>query len=203
MVDQPNDNSSDWRRQRRGRGSRWTEDAAVVDDSPDESAASRTLFSFLEPSLNAIGSFAAPVVVAGVVALAVGIPLAAFTASLRTYGFIIIGFGALLLGVMGLIYLSSVTAAFISRTGRYGVNSLIMLGAFLGIVVIINIVSFSNTSRIDTTATQQFSLASSTRNLLRDLDQPVHAIAFYIDDPAVVTEEQIIRRAKVENTLSG
>ncbi|HEU0020880.1 MAG TPA: GldG family protein [Dehalococcoidia bacterium] len=206
MVDQSNDRSADWRRQRRGRVPRPPEsaaqDVAVADDSPAEMVASRTLFSFLEPALNTIGSFGAPVVAAGVVALAVGIPLAAFVVSLRLYAFIIIGFGAVLLGVIGLIYLSSVTAAFISRTGRYGVNSLIMLGAFLGIIVVVNFISFSNNRRIDTTATQQFSLASSTRNLLRDLEQPVHAIAFYIDDPAVVTEDQIIRRAKVEDTLS-
>lgn len=214
MVDQPTDNSADWRRQRRGRGSpsagnanqesapEIAQERAADDDSPNEAVASRTLFSFLEPVIDAIGSFGTPVVVAGVVALAVGIPLTAFVVSLRTYGLIIVGFGAVLLGVMGLIYLSSVTAAFISRTGRYGVNSLIMLGAFLGIIVVINFISFSNNSRIDTTATQQFSLATSTRNLLRDLDQPVHAIAFYIEDRAVVTEDQIIRRVKVEDTLS-
>ena len=133
MADQPTDNAPDWRRQRRGRGPRPTESAIsegeAGDESQIESTASRTLFSFLEPMLNVIGSFSTPMVVAGIVALAVGIPLAFFVSSLRPYAFIIIGFGVVLLAVIGLIFLSSVTAAFISRTGRYGVNSLIMLGA--------------------------------------------------------------------------
>lgn len=206
MAEQPNDSSADWRRQRRGRGSRPLEDVAqdseISDDSQAELVASRTLFSFLEPVINIIGSFNAPMVVAGVVALAVGIPLAVFISSLRPYGFIIIGFGVVLLGVIGLIYLSSVTAAFISRTGRYGVNSLIMLGAFMGIIIVINLISFTNNTRVDTTATQQFSLATNTKNLLKELDQPVRAIAFYIEDRAVVEQEQLIRRAKVEDTLS-
>lgn len=209
MADRPTNSSPDWRRQRRGRGPRPVEPAAstqsgeVADDAQDEElVASRTLFSFLDPILNVIGSFGTPVVVAGIVALAVGIPLAAFISTLRIYGFIIIGFGAILLGIIGLIYLSSVTAAFISRTGRYGVNSLVMLAAFLGIIILVNFVSFSNNSRTDTTATQQFSLATNTKNLLKDLDEPVHAIAFYIEDRAVAQQEQLIRRAKVEDTLS-
>ena len=205
MADQPTDNAPDWRRQRRGRGPRPTESAIFEgeagDESQIESTASRTLFSFLEPMLNVIGSFSTPMVVAGIVALAVGIPLAFFVSSLRPYAFIIIGFGVVLLAVIGLIFLSSVTAAFISRTGRYGVNSLIMLGAFLGIVLIINIISFNNNNRIDTTATHQFSLDTRTKNLLNDLDQPVHAIAFYIKDLAVVGQEQLIRHAKVIDTL--
>jgi hypothetical protein len=93
-----------------------------------------------------------------------------------------------------------VLAAFLSRTGRYGVNSLIMLAAFLGIIVVANFISFSNNVRMDVTATNQFSLANSTRNLLSDLDQPVHAIAFYPED---YSQDQAIltRRIKVSEML--
>jgi ABC-type uncharacterized transport system involved in gliding motility auxiliary subunit len=172
-------------------------------DHPEEDVgASRTLYSFLEPALDAIGSYAAPIVIAGIIGLIVGIVLVAFVGSLRPYGYITMGFGAVLLVVIGLIYLSTVLGAFLSRTGRYGVNSLIMLGAFLGIIILVNLVSFSNRSRIDVTATQQFSLATDTRNLLRDLDEPIKATAFYQDDPLQQQEEQILRRVKVEDTLS-
>jgi ABC-type uncharacterized transport system involved in gliding motility auxiliary subunit len=170
-------------------------------DSEEEVVASRTLYSFFEPVLDTIGTFGTPIVIAGIVGLIVGIVLVAFVGSLRLYGFITLGFGAALLGLITLIYLSTVFTAFISRTGRYGVNSLIMLAAFCGIIIIINFISFGNHSRMDVTATQQFSLANSTRNLLRDLDQPVRAIAFYQSDP-LQNEDQIVRRAKVEDTLS-
>ena len=87
--------------------------------------------------------------------------------------------GVLLLVLVGLISLSSLVAAFISRTGRYGVNSLIMLAAFLGIIIVANVVSFSNNARMDVTATNQYSLADRTEQLLDGLDQDIELIAFY------------------------
>ena len=124
---------------------------------------------------------------------------------MRLYGFILIGLGVVLIGTIGLIFLSAVFAAFISRTGKYGVNTLIMLAAFSGIVVVVNFISFANHSRIDTTATNQFSLHSSTKNLLDDLEEPVRAIAYYRDDITGQDQaefQQLVRRAKVEDTLS-
>ena len=218
MSQRPDDQSSDWRRRRRGSspssGESGPPEEAPADsegESPAETTGetaetitTRTLFSFLEPSLNTVGSFGAPVVIAGVLALVIGIGLIAFVVSMRLYGIILIGLGVVLIGTIGLIFLSAVFAAFISRTGRYGVNTLVMLAAFIGIVVVINFISFANHSRIDTTATNQFSLHSSTKNLLDDLAEPVRAIAFYREDisgqdPAQF--QQLVRRAKVEDTL--
>lgn len=193
MSEDPNSVSGDWRRRRRGgRSSRArspeTVDAAETDavdaesgedELPEEEQRSRTLFSFLEPSVNAIGTFGTPLVVAGIVAMVAGGTLVAFVTSMRLYGFVALGFGALLLVLVGLISLSSVVAAFISRTGRYGVNSLIMLAAFLGIVVVANVASFNYNTRQDLTATNQFSLADRTETLLNDLEQEIEVIAFY------------------------
>ncbi len=186
MSEQPTDAGGDWRRQgRRGRARRQEEPEAqdlegVEDGEPDEGELrSRTLFSFLEPSINAIGSFGAPLVIAGIVAIVAGAVLVAFVSSMRLYGFISLGFGVALLVLVGLISLSSVVAAFISRTGRYGVNSLIMLAAFLGIIIVANAVSFTNNARWDQTATNQYSLAERTEQLLDNLDHDIEIIAFY------------------------
>jgi ABC-type uncharacterized transport system involved in gliding motility auxiliary subunit len=150
-----------------------------------------------------IATFSAPIVIAGIVGIIAGAVVLAFVPALRDpYGYIALGLGVGLVGLVALISLSTVFAAFLSRTGRYGVNSLIMLGAFLGIVVVVNFISFGNNSRMDVTATQQFSLADSTRNLLRELDEPVRAIAFYRSDLASLQQDQIARRVKVEDTLS-
>ena len=154
--------------------------------------------------LNSIGSFGTPVVIAGVLALVIGIGLTAFVTSMRLYGFILIGLGVALIGTIGLIFLSAVFAAFISRTGRYGVNTLVMLAAFTGILLVVNFISFANHSRIDTTATNQFSLHSSTKHLLDELEEPVRAIAFYRDDISAQDPrglQQLLRRAKVEDKL--
>ena len=204
MTSRPEETSADWRRRPRGRGSREEEPTGVEEGAPEEPEpqGSRTLFSFLEPAIDLVGSFGTPVVIAGIFALVVGITLAAFVPSLRLYGFITIGVGVVFLGVMALIYLSNVLAAFISRTGRYGVNALVMLAAFLGILVVVNFITFNNNSRIDTTATQQFSLATGTKTLLDELPEPVRALAFFREDLPFLNQEQIIRRAKVEDTLS-
>ena len=76
-----------------------------------------------------------------------GIVVVAFVGSMRLYGWIDIAIGASLIGLVGAVFISTVIAAFLSRTGRYGINTLILLGAFIGIVIVINVVSFENKQR--------------------------------------------------------
>ena len=172
-----------------------------LSSGPGESeVVSRTLFSFLEPFLDAIGSFGAPMVIAGIFGVVSGVVVVAFINSMQTYGIINIGIGASLIGVVAVIYLSAVVAAFLGRTGRYGINSVIMIAAFTGIVVVINFVLFEKNSRIDVTATNQFSLHGSTKDLLKSLDEPVRATAFYLES-AISDIDRTDRRNKVENTF--
>ena len=215
MSEQPTEAGGDWRRQRRrGRSARPQEpempdeEGVEGEESDEGEARSRTLFSFLEPSVNAIGSFGTPLVVAGVVAMGAGAVLVAFVSSMRLYGYISLGFGVALLVLVGLISLSTVVAAFISRTGRYGVNSLIMLAAFLGIVIVANAVSFGNNARVDVTATNQYSLAERTEQLLDNLDQDIEIIAFYKGEislgpqgSADAAYQLLNRESKVEETF--
>ena len=213
MSEQPNEVGGDWRRQgRRGRPSRpqepETPEGEGNESEEEQELRSRTLFSFLEPSLNTVGTFGTPLVIAGIVAIVAGAILVAFVSSMRLYGYISLGFGVALLVLVGLISLSSVVAAFISRTGRYGVNSLIMLAAFLGIVLVANVVSFSTNARMDVTATNQYSLAERTEQLLNDLDEEIEVIAFYKGEVSVGPQgsasaafQVLSREAKVEETF--
>ena len=99
--------------------SHGTNDTSKQDPtSIPETNGSRTLFSFLEPSLNTIGSFNKPVVLAGVIAIFIGLALTTFVTSMRLYGAVLIAFGVVLIGLIALIFLSSVLAAFVSRTGK-------------------------------------------------------------------------------------
>ena len=208
MSEQPRD----WRRRRGGSGrqdevSEAASPEQLIDsEEPTEGGAgdaelSRTLFSFLEPTLDVIGSYRFPMVIAGVIALVSGIIVVAFVSSMRVYGIADIIVGLVLIGTVGLIFLSSVTAAFLSRTGRYGVNSIIMMAAFIGIALLIGVVTFENNKRIDVTATNQFSLAERTKQILSDLDEPLRATAFYKDLALTADPDQANRRAKVEDTL--
>jgi len=218
VSSQPSEGSGeergDWRRRRRGQQSptprpRQGEPRDSGEGTGDEELErpSRTLINFLEPSLDAIGGFGVPIVLAGIVGLVAGIAVVAFVSSMRLYGYIDIAIGGGLILLVALISLSAVLAAFLSRTGRYGVNATIMVLAFTGIVVVINFVSFEKNSRSDVTATNQFSLARSTKALLKNLDEPVLATAFYPETLDLGPNRgqdalsRIARRAKVEETF--
>ena len=194
----------DWRRRRRRR----PQEPRPAAESPPEDAAeeteeqvSRPLVSLLEPALDVIGIFGAPLLIAGIVGLVTGIVVVAFVGSMRLYGWIDIAIGASLIGLVGAAFISSVIAAFLSRTGRYGVNTLILLAAFTGIVVVLNFVSFENTRRVDVTATNQFSLSERTRELLDGLQDDIRATAFYKALEDTPSAEVAARRNRVIDTL--
>ena len=202
----------DWRR-RRGRPPTPTEPAE--EPSPDdglepreddfddgaEEQTSRPLISLLEPAANVVGIFGAPLLFAGIIGLVTGIVIVAFISSMRLYGYINIAIGASLVGLVGAVFISTVIAAFLSRTGRYGVNTLILLGAFTAIVVVVNVVSFENSERVDVTATNQFSLSDRTRDLLNDLQDDIRVTAFYKAAQDTADPNVVARRDRVIDTL--
>ncbi len=200
----------DWRRRRRRPAQQQAQPGPAEPEEPvspteaddeAEERASRTLISFLDPAVNVIGIFGAPLLFAGIVGLVTGIVIVAFVSSMRLYGYIDIIIGASLIAVVGAVFISTVIAAFLSRTGRYGVNTLILLAAFIGIVIVLNVISFENKQRVDVTATNQFSLSERTRELLDGLQDDVRATAFYkaLEDTA---DAQVAgRRNRVVDTL--
>ena len=200
----------DWRRRRRsertapetpsGRSGGSQPQAAVADEE-----LSQPLITLFEPAMDRIGAYGAPLVFAGIIGLIIGIVVVAFVSSMRLYGFIDIIIGAVLLGLVGAVFFSNVLSAFVSRTGRYGLNTLILLGAFTGIIVVANVISFENSSRMDVTATNQFSLATRTKEVLSNLTEDVRATAFYKTEDGIdlsdAAQQRNERRNKVANTL--
>ena len=205
-----NQRPRDWRRRRRSERT-TPETPAEQSDEPRIQVAeadevlSQPLITFFEPAMDWVVTYGGPLVFAGIIGLVTGIAVVAFVSSMRLYGFIDIIVGAGLLGLVGAVFFSNVLAAFVSRTGRYGLNTLILLVAFTGIVVVANVVSFENNSRMDLTATNQFSLANRTKDVLSNLTEDVRATAFYIDETGVdssdAAEQRNARRNKVVNTL--
>ncbi len=208
----------DWRRRRRrparqqppqpgpanaGDGGNGNEPPPPPPDSAQEpeERTSRTLISFLDPAVDAVGIFGAPLLIAGIIGLVTGIVVVAFVSSMRLYGWIDIAIGASLIALVGAVFISSVIAAFLSRTGRYGVNTLILLGAFTGIVIVLNFVSFEYDRRVDVTATNQFSLSERTKDLLDGLQDYIRATAFYKALQDTPNAEVAARRNRVVDTL--
>lgn len=202
MSQQPmDDRPRDWRRRRgRDRQAAVGNEASAVAETDALEEQSRTLFSFLEPAFDFIGIFYVPILIAGVVGLIAGAALLAFVGSLKLYGGIVLGIGGVLVLLVALSYFSQVIAAFFSRTGRYGVNTVVMTAAFIGLVVLANYVAFENHFRADTTATNQFSLANRSKDLLDSLDRPINVIAYYPDE--IPSIDMLTRRGKVDTMLS-
>ena len=213
MASRQDEGPRDWRRRRRNRPAQERpaqsetapagelEDSSVVSGEETEEQASRTLISFLDPALEAVGIFGAPLLIAGIIGLVTGIAVVAFVSSMRLYGYIDIAIGASLIALVGAVFISTVIAAFLSRTGRYGINTVILLAAFTGIIIVINVISFQNTHRVDVTATNQFSLSERTKDLLGSLEDDIRATAFYKALEDTPDANVAARRNRVADTL--
>lgn len=69
-----------------------------------------------------------------------------------------------------------------AREARYGANSLVMSLAFLGILVLINILAARYYYRLDLTESQEFSLSEQTIRIAQTLPAPVKVTAFFQAD---------------------
>ncbi|MBC8280880.1 MAG: GldG family protein [Chloroflexi bacterium] len=200
---QGNQRPRDWRRRRRSERPApegQTETPRARTETSDEEL-SKPLITVFEPVLDLIVAFSGPLILAGVVALVSGLIVVAFVTSMRLYGVIDIVIGLVLLGGVGAVLFSNVLTAFVSRTGRYGVNTIVLVSAFTGIIIVVNVISFENSKRMDVTATNQFSLGNRTKDVLSNLSEDVRATAFYKDEDETDSPELAIRRSKVINTL--
>ena len=109
---------------------------------------------------------------------------------IETPAFIVMGLGAVILLIYGIISLSEVRGVFFGRRGRYGLNTTIIFVVALTIAIIGNITVYltitrtnpPNWMRIDTTATKQFLLEERVVNILNNMKEPIHITAFFTED---------------------
>ena len=80
------------------------------------------------------------------------------------------------------MYLRDARATLRGRTARYGINSAVMILLLLGIVAIVEAVSYRHNARLDLTENRRNSLAPQTVQVLRDLKTDVNAVAFFRSD---------------------
>ena len=184
-----NNQNRDWRRLSRAERAAQSESGTPENHGP------------IGTFINLLSSYSNPILIGAVFSTILGIIILLFIDTLAPYALLLVALGVFLLLLMGTISLSRVTSAFLSRSGKYGTNTLIMISAFVIIVIILNLLSIENNQRFDLTANNQFSLAPSTKELLSELDSPVKAIAFY---PSDISEnvDAISRFTKASDMLS-
>ncbi len=89
-----------------------------------------------------------------------------------------------------------------TRQVRIGTNATVMTLAFLGILVLLNIIVTRNHQRWDLTASGEFSLSEQTEQIIQQIDQPVEIIGFYPQENAVYRERQQETASKLEEYTS-
>ncbi len=124
---------------------------------------------------------------AGTLILVLGVLIWIFLRDLETYSYIVMGIGLLVLVVDAAISFDAVRYAIFGRRGRYGLNTAIVLIAFVAIAVVLNFVIYWAVGRpdppgflrVDTTSTKQFIVSDQTLNTLKNLREPIEVIAFF------------------------
>jgi ABC-type uncharacterized transport system involved in gliding motility auxiliary subunit len=78
---------------------------------------------------------------------------------------------------------------------RYGVNALVMVALILGVIALVEAVSYRHNWRVDLTENKRHSLAPQTIKVLQELKVPVKATAFFRpDQPGKRTAEDLFKQ---------
>ncbi len=102
--------------------------------------------------------------------------------------------GGFLLLVYPAVYPDKIIGLFRARSTQAGTNIVLMSLIFIGIVSVINFLGYRYHKRVDLTENKAYSLSPQTVRVLKDLHEPIHAIAFFTDqDPRREQVEDLLR----------
>ncbi|MGH7314136.1 MAG: Gldg family protein, partial [Candidatus Rokuibacteriota bacterium] len=90
--------------------------------------------------------------------------------------------GVVLVLASALVHLGSFRMALRGRTARYGLNTTVMVVLLLGVIGLVEAMSYRHNARLDLTENRRHSLAPQTIEVLKALTSDVNAIAFFRSD---------------------
>jgi ABC-type uncharacterized transport system involved in gliding motility auxiliary subunit len=96
----------------------------------------------------------------------------------------LVGAGVVLVLLSLLAHLGDVRTFFGHRTARYGLNTAVMVLLLLGIIGLVEAVSYRHNARVDLTENKRHSLSPQTIQLLQGLPVEVNAVGFFRSDQA-------------------
>lgn len=149
---------------------------------PEDQQMSGTLVDMVRDLGRGLGSLSSASGLLGLLSVVIGLIILITISEVRAFGYAILGLGLVLLSLALITARRAVTETLTARQGRYGVNTVVMSLTFVAIAGFLNFIAFDNPARMDVTSTKQFSLAPRTEDLLKNLDEPVEAIAFFDKD---------------------
>jgi hypothetical protein len=165
------------------------ERARRISSRPDETRPRTSIIDSIRDNLTSVKYM---MIVAGIGAFFVGVLIFIFIRDLESTGRWTMIIGLSLIGVVGLASWRQVARAVFGRRGRYGVNTFIVVVAFITLLTLGNFVLWWLSDqdnppgwlRTDVTANQQFGLSEQTVQLLSDLSGPIEATVFLQIDTA-------------------
>jgi ABC-type uncharacterized transport system involved in gliding motility auxiliary subunit len=116
-------------------------------------------------------------------------------ANQKIFNWILLGCLALViigLAVFSLIDPDRVRQIITGRQARYGSNAAILLIAFLGILIVVNVLAYQYPIQGDWTEDKQNTLAPETLAALKALPGPVQAIAFYTSSSSTTDIQKLL-----------
>ncbi len=140
--------------------------------------------------------FATPALLIGLAGLVAGFVLRMYRPSWEKVwpALLIVGGLVFLLGLYA-TFGASVRRALAGRATRYGLNAAVLVVLIVGVIALVEAVSYRHSYRVDLTENKRWSLSPQTIQVVRELPVPVKAIAFFRpDQPGKRAAEDLLRQ---------
>ena len=140
--------------------------------------------------------FASPALFLGLGGVVAGFILQTYRPSwTKVWPALLILGGLVLLFGLYASFAGNVRRALAGRATRYGLNAAILVVLILGVIVLVEAVSYRHSYRIDLTENKRWSLSPQTMKVVGELPVPVKAVAFFRpDQPGKRTAEDLLKQ---------
>jgi ABC-type uncharacterized transport system involved in gliding motility auxiliary subunit len=139
---------------------------------------------------------ATPALFLGLAALVAGAVLRVYRPSwARLWPALLIVGGLILLFGLYASFATNVRRALSGRSTRYGLNAAVLVALILGVIALVEAVSYRHSYRVDLTENKRWSLSPQTIKVVGELPSPVKAVAFFRpDQPGKRAAEDLLRQ---------
>jgi ABC-type uncharacterized transport system involved in gliding motility auxiliary subunit len=140
--------------------------------------------------------FATPALLVGLAGLVAGFILQVYRPSWeKVWPALLIVGGLVFLGGLYATFASAFRRALAGRAARYGLNAAILVVLMVGVITLVEAVSYRHSYRVDLTENKRWSLSPQTIQVVRELPAPIKALAFYRpDQPGKRAAEDLLKQ---------
>lgn len=123
--------------------------------------------------------FSGLVAILGLSVLALGLVIMLLLPEIRLAGWILMALGGILVIASIVMDFRHVSKTVAGRQGRLRMGTTAMASIFLGITIVANAISIGNYQRFDVTRLGQFTLTEPTKQVMKQIAQPIVVMGFY------------------------